>query len=45
MKTMILDNNPQNALIYEKAGVDRIFVDLEILGKEKRQGHYTDCES
>lgn len=39
MKTMILDNNPQNVLIYDKAGVDRIFVDLEILGKEKRQGH------
>lgn len=39
MKTMILDNNLENIKIYDSAGVDRIFIDLEILGKVARQGH------
>ncbi|WP_318435507.1 aldolase/citrate lyase family protein [Photobacterium leiognathi] len=39
MKTMILDNNLDNIKIYDSAGVDRIFIDLEILGKVARQGH------
>lgn len=37
MKTMIIDNDVTHVPIYEYAGVDRLFVDLEILGKEKRQ--------
>jgi len=39
MLTMILDNNIENIKIYDKAGVDRIFIDLEINGKQDRQGH------
>lgn len=35
---MYITNNPQIALIAEKAGVDRIFVDMEFIGKELRQG-------
>lgn len=36
---MIIENNPEKACQYEQAGVDRIFIDLEILGKVERQGH------
>lgn len=32
-----ITNNPKVALIAEKYGVDRIWIDLETLGKEKRQ--------
>ena len=39
MITMILDNNIDNIKIYDEAGVDRIFLDLEINGKIQRQGH------
>lgn len=39
MKTMIIENNVNKALFYESCGVDRIFLDLEILGKKARQGH------
>lgn len=39
MKTLVVDNSPENARIYEKLGVDRVFVDLEINGKVARQGH------
>jgi len=39
MLTMILDNDIKNIGIYDKSGVDRIFIDLELNGKEKRQGH------
>lgn len=34
---MYITNKPEVALIAQKAGVDRIWVDLEIIGKEKRQ--------
>lgn len=37
LKLMYITNNPEVALIAEKHGVDRIWVDLEQLGKEKRQ--------
>lgn len=37
LKLMYITNNPKVALIAEKNGVDRIFVDLETLGKETRQ--------
>ena len=39
MITMILDNDIENIKVYDKSGVDRIFIDLEIHGKQKRQGH------
>ena len=32
-----ITNNPEVALIAEKYGVDRIWIDLETLGKEERQ--------
>lgn len=38
LKLMYITNDPQTALIAEAAGVDRIFVDLETVGKELRQG-------
>ena len=34
---MYITNNPEVALIAEKNGVDRVWIDLEILGKEERQ--------
>lgn len=34
---MYITNNPEVALIAQRAGVDRIWVDLETLGKEERQ--------
>lgn len=37
IKLMYITNNPQIALIAEKNGVDRIWIDLETLGKEERQ--------
>lgn len=37
LKLMYITNNPIVATIAEKNGVDRIWVDLETLGKEKRQ--------
>ena len=38
LKLMYITNNPDVALIAEAAGVDRIFVDLEYIGKSDRQG-------
>jgi hypothetical protein len=37
LKLMYITNNPSVALIAEKYGVDRIWIDLETLGKEERQ--------
>lgn len=39
MKLIFITANPNHAAIAEKAGVDRIMVDLEIHGKDARQGH------
>lgn len=36
---MYITNQPEVAKIAQDAGVDRIFVDLEIIGKIERQGH------
>lgn len=33
-----ITNNPDVAVVCERAGVDRIFVDMEYIGKEERQG-------
>ena len=38
LKLMYITNNPDVALIAEKVGVDRIFIDLEYIGKNLRQG-------
>lgn len=37
LKLMYITNNPNIAKIAENAGVDRIFVDMEYIGKDKRQ--------
>lgn len=39
LKLMYITNRYDLAKIAEKNNVDRVFVDLEIKGKEKRQGH------
>lgn len=38
LKLMYITNRPEIAQIAETAGVDRIFVDLEYIGKSERQG-------
>lgn len=38
IKLMYVTNNPQVATIAQDAGVDRIFVDMEYIGKDIRQG-------
>ncbi len=39
LKLMLITNQPDLAKSAVSAGVDRIFIDLEILGKKERQGH------
>ncbi len=38
LKLFYITNRPEVALIAENAGVDRIFVDMEYIGKQDRQG-------
>lgn len=38
LSLMYITNKPQIAEIAESAGVDRIFVDMEYIGKADRQG-------
>ncbi len=38
LKLMYITNNPEVAVIAENAGVDRIFIDMEFIGKDVRQG-------
>ena len=38
LKLMYITNHPKVAQIAESAGVDRIFVDMEYIGKSARQG-------
>lgn len=38
LKLMYITNKPEIAQIAESAGVDRIFVDMEYIGKADRQG-------
>ena len=38
LKLMYITNKPEVALIAEKNGVQRIFVDMEYIGKSDRQG-------
>lgn len=39
LKLMYITNRPDIALIAEKNGVDRVFVDMEYIGKADRQGN------
>ncbi len=39
MKTMIIDKDIKNIELYDECGIDRIFIDLETIGKDTRQGH------
>jgi hypothetical protein len=39
MELIFITNDPDLAISVQSAGVDRIMVDLEILGKQDRQGH------
>ena len=38
LKLMYITNRPDVAVIAEKNGVDRIFIDMEFIGKKERQG-------
>ena len=45
LKFMYITNKPEVAKIAQKYGVDRVWVDLETLGKEERQGHIDSVKS
>ena len=45
LKLMYITNDPEVALIAERSGVDRIWIDLETLGKEERQKNYNSVKS
>ena len=45
LKLMYITNNSKVALIAQKYGVDRIWIDLETLGKKERQGHIDSVKS
>jgi len=42
---MYITNDPQVAKIADRAGVDRVFIDLETVGKEQRQGGMNTVQS
>ena len=45
LKLMYITNKPEIAQIAESAGVDRIFVDMEYIGKKDRQGGMNTVQS
>ena len=45
IKLMYITNAPQIAALADEAGVDRIFVDLESVGKQLRQGGMNTVQS
>jgi len=45
MEMMFITNKPQIAQIAEESGVDRVWIDLEVLGKQERQGHIDSVKS
>lgn len=45
LKLMYITNSPEVALVAEKYGVDRIWVDLETLGKDERQKNMNTVKS
>ena len=45
LKLMYITNDPKVARIAVDAGVDRIFIDMEVMGKAERQGHMDSVKS
>ena len=45
LKLMYITNDPHVAGLAEAAGVDRIFIDLESVGKQLRQGGMNTVQS
>lgn len=45
LRLMYITNRPEIARIAEEAGVDRIFIDLETIGKQERQGGMDSVQS
>ena len=45
LKLMYITNDPRVARIAVDAGVDRIFIDMEVMGKAERQGHLDSVKS
>lgn len=45
LKFMMIVNDPDIARFVSKNGVDRLFVDLEVMGKQERQGHLNTVKS
>ena len=45
LKLMYITNRPEIATIVEDAGVDRVFIDLEKIGKQERQGGMNTVQS
>ena len=45
LNVFYITSNPRVALIAERAGVNRIWVDLETLGKEERQKNVDSVKS
>ena len=45
LKLMYITNDPKAARIAVDAGVDRIFIDMEVMGKAERQGHMDSVKS
>jgi len=39
LNLLLITNSPSEARVWDSAGVDYVFIDLEVLGKDKRQGH------
>ena len=39
LELLLITNEPKQARLWDAAGVDIVFVDLEVAGKHKRQGH------
>jgi len=45
LKLMYITNNPAVALVAERNSVDRIWIDLETIGKEQRQANFDSVKS
>ncbi len=45
LKLMYITNNPEVAKVAQSCGVERIWIDLETLGKDERQGHIDSVKS
>lgn len=45
LEYMYITNNPEIAQIIDELGVERVWIDLEVLGKEERQKNYDSVKS